>query len=136
MIAKRLNVAEKDVVEMQQRLSSAEVSLEAPISGGDSDQQRTFGDLLEDQKEISIETFLADKQIKSIFFQHLEEFQESLEGRDREIFDIRLKAEEPMTLQEVGDKYGISRERARQIEVRIIKKLKRFVKDKGTLDIG
>lgn len=130
-IAKRLNVSEKDVVEMQKRLLSPEMSLDAPI-GEDGGAYR---DLLADDKNISIEEALADKQVQLIFSQHLEEFKEQLKGRDREIFDLRLSREKPKTLQEIGDMYGITRERVRQIEIRIIRKLKDFVKEKGTLDI-
>lgn len=130
-IAKRLNVPEKDVVEMQKRLMGSDISMETPIG---EDGAATYGDLIADEKG-SIDDLLADKQVKLIFSQHLEEFKETLKGRDREVFDLRLASEAPMTLQEIGDKYGITRERVRQIEARITQKLKAFVKEKGTLDI-
>jgi RNA polymerase sigma-32 factor len=58
----------------------------------------------------------------------------TLKGSDLEIFDARLLAEEPLTLQELGDRYGITRERARQIEARIVQKLRDFVSKRGLLD--
>ncbi len=131
-IAARLNVLEKDVIEMQKRLSSPDVSLEAPVGGEDS---VTFGDILADDSTPSIEEVMADRQVKTIFSQHLEEFKKKLKGRDRDIFELRLTNASPLTLQEIGEKYQVSRERVRQIEARIIKKLREFVKEKGTLDV-
>ncbi len=130
-IAKRLNVSEKDVVEMQKRLLNPDLSLDAPLN---EESSAPYRDLLADEQS-SIEDLLSDQQVKMIFSQHLEEFKKQLKGRDREIFDLRLSSETPQTLQEIGDKYGISRERVRQIETRITQKLKDFVKEKGTLDI-
>lgn len=131
-IAARLNVSEKEVIEMQKRLSSPDVSLEAPIGDEDSN---SYGDLLGDESSSSIEEILADRQVKTIFSQHLEEFKAQLKGRDRDIFELRLTHSSPLTLQEIGERYKVTRERVRQIEARIIKKLKDFIKEKGTLDI-
>lgn len=131
-IAKRLNVSERDVVEMQKRLSSPDVSLDAPFS---EESASSFGESLPDEKQESIDDLLADRQVRLIFSQYLDEFKDTLKGRDREIFEYRLNHEAPLTLQELGEKYGITRERVRQIETRITNKLKEFVKKKGTLDI-
>jgi RNA polymerase sigma-32 factor len=131
MIAANLNVSEKDVIEMQMRLSSSEFSLDAP---SDSDSSSTRGDFIADEHE-TIEDYLSDQQVKVLFSGYLEEFRNSLKGRDQELFDLRLTSEDPITLQEIGDRFGITRERARQIEARIIDKLKQFVKEKGTLDV-
>jgi len=117
---------------MQKRLLNPDFSLDAPVSEGSSTSN---GDLLVDDGKTSIEDLLADQQVKLIFSQHLEEFKQELKGRDREIFDLRISSETPLTLQEIGERYGITRERVRQIETRIIQKLKDFVKEKGTLDI-
>ena len=134
LIAESLDVPEKDVIEMQKRLQAPDMSLDAPISNEEG-SQGTRADLIQDQNSINIEELLSDEQVKYIFSQHLEEFKENLSGRDLDIFNKRLVADKPMTLQEIGDSYGISRERARQIEARIVKKLKEFVNEKGTLDI-
>jgi len=72
--------------------------------------------------------------IGEIFAEHLAAFRKSLKGRDIDIFDARLVAETPLTLQEIGDKYGISRERARQLEARILEKLRAYVDSRGLLD--
>lgn len=134
LIAKSLDVPEKDVIEMQKRLQAPDMPLDAPISNEDG-AQGTRADLIQDQNSLNIEEFLSDEQVKYIFSQHLDEFKKNLTGRDLDIFNKRLVADKPMTLQEIGDAYGISRERARQIEARIVKKLKEFVNEKGTLDV-
>lgn len=131
MLAEHLSVREKDVIEMQARLGSPDVSLDAPI-GNDPDAA-TRGSMIaaagEDPDEI-----LGNEEIKRIFSEHLAEFRDGLKGRDLEIFDARMMAEEPLTLQEIGDRYGITRERARQIESRILAKLREFVEKRGQID--
>ncbi|MEI8024823.1 MAG: RNA polymerase factor sigma-32 [Pseudomonadota bacterium] len=131
LLASSLKVPEKDVIEMQKRLASRDVSLDAPL---DVDSNSTRADLLTDDQE-TIEDYLADQQVKVLFSGYLVEFRDSLKGRDQELFDLRLTSEEPLTLQDIGTRFGITRERARQIEARIIEKLKAFVKEKGTLDV-
>lgn len=135
LIAKTLNVSEKDVIEMQKRLSFSDVSLDAPLSiESSSDRVLRRQDTLVEENAPSLENELADKQIKEMFLAHLDEFVSSLKGRDLEIFHSRLMNETPLTLQEVGDRYGITRERARQIEARILSKLKAFAAKKGIVD--
>lgn len=138
MIAESLNVKEKDVVEMQQRLQAPEVSLDAPVSRAQAHNGSagmTQGDLMA-SPEVAADDLLADEQIKQVFADHLEDFRKTLKERDLDFFQSRMVAESPLTLQELGNKYGISRERARQIEARILKNLKKFVLEKGTLDIS
>lgn len=135
-LAESLNVPERDVVEMQKRLRSSDVSLDAPILLGDGGSGGSYGDTLADEEQLSLDELLSKKQTDTIFSAHLKEFVAALNERDREIFKKRIAAENPKTLQEIGDEYGISRERARQIEAKIIKNLKAFVKEKGDLDIS
>ncbi len=135
VIAKNLNVAEKDVLNMQQRLSSSDLSIDAPVKGADGQEGLSPQDFLQDNTGVSIEALLADQQVQKIFTEHLEEFEKGLVGRDREVFRCRLRSETPVTLQEIGDRFGVSRERARQIEARILRKLKAFVKEKGKLEV-
>lgn len=132
-LAKVLDVKEKDVIEMQMRLGSPDVSMDAPISGGmDEGQSATRGSLMA-SNEGTVEDQLATDQVKGIFGQHLKDFEKTLKGRDLDIFLQRMISESPLTLQQIGDKYEISRERARQLEVKILKKLKEFVLAKGLL---
>jgi RNA polymerase sigma-32 factor len=135
LIAHNLNVPERDVIEMQKRLYARDISLDAPLGNENDPISVTHKDFMADDKEVAIDDLLADQQVKMIFSQHLAEFKSQLKGRDLEIFETRLVSEKPLTLQEIGNKYGISRERARQIEARIVQKLKEFIKEKGTLDL-
>lgn len=132
LIAANLNVTEKDVVEMQQRLSSPDISLDAPL-GLDEKSGPIKASQIASPEE-SIEDVLSKRQFMSLFKDHLEEFKKTLQGKDLEIFNQRLVSETPLSLQELGDKYGISRERIRQIEARVIKKLKQFLVEKNLIE--
>lgn len=133
LLAENLNVKEKDVIEMQMRLSAPDYSLDAPIKrdGGESISR---GAMIASDSE-SAEDLLSSREEMSLFTEHLDEFKITLKGRDLEIFNNRIMAEKPLTLQEIGDRYGVSRERARQLEAKIIKNLKQFVQDKGVIDL-
>jgi RNA polymerase sigma-32 factor len=133
LIANSLDVSENDVIEMQKRLSAPDLSLDAPVG---EDESTTQLDYLQDDSHEGIDDLLADAQTQFVFRQHLKEFTEKLSGRDLDIFNSRIMAEDPITLQDIGDKYSISRERARQIEAKIVSNLKEFIKAKGTLDIS
>jgi len=127
LLASNLNVREQDVVEMQQRLSGPDLSFDEPVSeGSDVTRGSTYADPGE-----SVEDILAKKEVQTIFKKHLDEFKKRITGRDLELFEDRLLSVQPMTLQEFGERHGITRERARQIEVRLMQKLKEFVREKG-----
>ena len=72
---------------------------------------------------------LADQEAKAILHDKLMLFRQQLKGKESVIFDKRLLTEEPMTLQEIGDRFGISRERVRQLESRLKKKLKAYLEE-------
>jgi RNA polymerase sigma-32 factor len=133
LLAANLDVKEKEVIEMQKRLSGGDVSLDAPLSS-DDEGGASRGSLLAADVEL-VDELLAAEEIRQHFADHVREFRKTLKGRDLEIFEQRMIAEEPLTLQEVGDRYQITRERARQIEARILQKLKDFVAGKGIIDI-
>ena len=133
MIADRLQVPEKDIIEMQKRMSASDVSLDALVSQ-DSGSLVTTGDLLKDTKNEPVDDWIARIQIKTQFKEYMQEFYKTLPERDLFILQSRILSETPLTLQQIGDKYGITRERARQIEVRIIKKIKLYLIDKGFLE--
>ncbi len=131
LLAEHLNVREKDVEEMQARLAAPDVSLDAPL--GDGPDAVTRGQLLP-TPGANADELLANAEVRRIFDEHLAEFRATLKGRDLEIFDARLMSDEPLTLQDLGDRYGVTRERARQIEGRILQKLRQFVENRGQLD--
>jgi RNA polymerase sigma-32 factor len=123
LLAQRLNVKEDEVVEMEQRLGSRDLSVDVPI--GD-DAEATMLNFLQDNKQSPEEQF-ADAQYRELLRQKMEQFAKSLKDKELVIYRERLLTEEPVTLREIGEKYGISRERVRQIEERVKKKLKTYL---------
>ena len=126
LLAERLNVTEQDVVEMDQRLGPDEVSIDAPV-GEDGDGTR--GDrILPASGFPAADERLATEELKRLFRDKLEAFGKTLEGKEKYIFEKRLTAEEPMTLQDIGTHFGFSRERARQIEAALVNRMREFVR--------
>jgi RNA polymerase sigma-32 factor len=123
LLAERLDVRESDIEEMTQRLGSGEVSLNAPINDNGKEE---YGSLIADYSD-SADEQLASMESKSILMKKLEEFKTRLSEKDLDIFENRIMAEKPLTLQELGDKYNISRERVRQIQTRITKNIKNWL---------
>jgi RNA polymerase sigma-32 factor len=123
LLAQRLDVKESEVVEMEQRLAARDLSVDAPVEAGET---ATMLDFLP-SKDATAEEEVASAESRELISQKVKEFGETLTGKDRVIFEGRLMAEEPLTLQQIGDRYGISRERVRQIEERVKKKLKAYL---------
>jgi RNA polymerase sigma-32 factor len=125
LLSHRLDVKESEIVEMDQRLNSWEISLDSPLREDSEDTHKSFlpsGDLPVDDQ-------LADQEAKAILHEKLMLFRQQLKGKEAAIFDQRLLTEEPMTLQEIGDRFGISRERVRQLESRLKKNLKAYLEE-------
>ena len=98
----------------------------AMLSGEDGDGSRTRLDLIEDDYS-DPEDSVDAAEFKSLMQSKLLAFGADLEGRELEIFTDRLMSEEPVTLQELGDRWGVSRERARQVEKRMILRLRAYL---------
>jgi RNA polymerase sigma-32 factor len=123
LLAQRLHVKEDEVVEMEQRLGSRDLSVDVPI--GDDDEA-TLLNFLQDNKQSPEEQF-ADAQYRELLRLKMEQFAKNLKDKELVIYRERLLTEDPVTLREIGEKYGISRERVRQIEERVKKKLKTYL---------
>jgi len=123
LLADQLNVKEKEVVEMTQRLEGHEVSLSTPVG---EDESSSYGDFLPAPQE-DTEKHLADKQLKTLFQSKLATFTKRLKTREADILSNRVLSENPKTLENFAQKYDISKERVRQIEANLIKKLKKFI---------
>jgi RNA polymerase sigma-32 factor len=123
LLAQRLNVKEDEVVEMEQRLGSRDLSVDVPM--GDDDEA-TLLHFLPDDKQSPEEEF-AETQYRELLREKMELFARSLKDKELVIYRERLLNEEPLTLREIGEKYGISRERVRQIEERVKRKLKAYL---------
>ncbi|HET6584070.1 MAG TPA: RNA polymerase factor sigma-32 [Nannocystaceae bacterium] len=126
-IAKELDVSPREVVEMERRMAAPDVSLDAPLSADDGDA-RTRLDLVEDIAA-DPEDRVDAAEFKDLLQEKLRHFGADLEGREQEIFADRLMADEPITLQELGDRWNVSRERARQIEKRLVTRLRAYLQD-------
>ncbi len=124
LLSEKLGVSEREIVDMDQRLDGWDVSLDAPLKD-DSDTERI--ELLSTEVE-STEDRVAKKEIEALLHSKIAEFKKTMTERELEIFDKRIFSDTPVTLQEIGDRYGISRERVRQVEKNIIKKLRDYFK--------
>lgn len=123
LLAQRLDVKEGEVVEMEQRLANRDLSTDVPIGDGD---EVTLLHFLADNKAGPEERF-ANTEYRQLLSEKMEKFARNLKDKELVIFRERLLNEEPLTLREIGEKYGISRERVRQIEERVKKKLKAYL---------
>src|SRR5213080_2804115 len=126
IIAKRLGVTEQDVIDMNRRLGG-DVSLNAPIrEDGDSGEwQDWLVDEVSDQERIMAESEELDNRRKA-----LSDALNVLNDRERRIFEARRLSEDPITLEELAEEFGLSRERVRQIEVRAFEKVQDAVKNR------
>lgn len=127
LLADKLNVKESEVVEMEQRLSGSDVSVDAPL-GSDSSDSTMLSVLPMDQA--SAEDLLDQKQTRALLEAGFSEFATTLNPKERIIFEQRMLSDDKATLQEIADKLSLSRERIRQIENRLREKLKAFLQKK------
>jgi len=125
LLSERLGVSEREIVDMDQRLDGWDLSLDAPVKE-DSNTERM--ELLETDSE-SVEEQMAKKEMKALLHEKIDEFSKQMTPRESEIFTSRIFSDTPATLQQIGDKYQISRERVRQIEKNIIKKMRDYFRN-------
>ena len=126
-LAQRMGVKESEVREMQERMAQSEVSLDQPTSAGDDDTRLI--DVLPD-RENNPEEAAAEGEWRQFAHERVAEFEATLHDKELEIFRARLLTENPDTLQEIGARFGISRERVRQIETRLKKRLKEYIQSR------
>ena len=124
LLSERLGVSEREIVDMDQRLDGWDVSLDAPLKD-DTDTERI--EILKTPSD-SVEEQVAKKEIESLLHNKIAKFRKKLTKRELEIFDLRIFSDSPVTLQKIGDRYGISRERVRQVEKNVIKKTREYFK--------
>lgn len=123
LIASGLGVKEKEVIEMDQRLGSREMSLDEPLK---DDSETSLMSIIPSQ-EPAIDDQLADEEVSTLFKKKVAEFMKTMNERDLNILQCRILSEEPKSLLEIGESYGISKERVRQLEANIIKRLKKYI---------
>jgi RNA polymerase sigma-32 factor len=125
LLAERLDVSEDDVLQMERRLAEHDLSFDAPLVSGEPD--RSFGDLIAGPGD-SAEQQVGDEELRRVFLAKVQEFAGGLDPREQRIVEARILAEEPRTLQELGDEFGVTRERVRQLEARLVGRLREYLK--------
>ena len=126
----RLGIPEDEVKTMTQRMSGRDVSLDQPIGDNDSS---TMIDLQKNEYEVAIDDELGLQEEIQLLTENIDKIRPGLNERETYLLENRLLSDSPLTLQEIGDKYGITREAVRQMESRLIKKIKKemFPESKG-----
>jgi RNA polymerase sigma-32 factor len=119
LLASTISVKVEEINSMQERLSCTDVSLDATIYDGSDD---TVMDTLHSDDDV--EEIVSERQKSLMFSRKLTEFKDTLDDRDTFILNHRVMTDEPMTLDTIGNHFNISRERVRQVELRMIKNLK------------
>jgi RNA polymerase sigma-32 factor len=112
---------------MDRRLSRGDASLDAAVSETEG-KPTTRMDLLPTSTAGPDET-AEGTEIQEIVRERLNEFRKTLSGKDIVIFEKRLVSDEPMTLQQLGDQFGVSRERVRQLEARLTGRLREYLRE-------
>lgn len=124
LISSKMGVPEKDIMHMNGRLSVRDMSLNAPMSHDDDSAE--FIDSLVDERATP-EQLYANTEQQSVMHEHLAKAVASLPERERHIFSERKLRDDPPTLEELGESYGISRERVRQLEARAFERVQKAV---------
>jgi RNA polymerase sigma-32 factor len=127
LLAERLDVSEEDVVSMEQRLAQGELSTDAPY-GRDDDRSTTLGDMLSGG-DADAEGAVGDAELRRVFLEKVQDFAATLDEREQRIVAERILAEEPKTLQQLGDAFGLTRERVRQLEKGVVTRLREYLKE-------
>jgi len=120
-ISEKLGIPVDEIRDMAQRLSQRDVALDKPVF---EDSPTSYGDLQNDTSSLNLEDKVGREEEVSILKKKLEELRPDLNEREKILLEERILNEEPLTLQEIGEKYGITREAVRQAEVRLMKKIK------------
>ncbi|MBI5407093.1 MAG: RNA polymerase factor sigma-32 [Nitrospirae bacterium] len=123
LIAHGLGVKEKEVIEMDIRLGNRELSLDEPL------REDTDSPLLSiiPSNEAPVDEQLADEEVSTLLREKIAEFSKTMNERDLDILQNRILSESPKSLNAMGEAYGISKERVRQLEENIIKRLRKFL---------
>ena len=130
-LARDLDVAKEDIMEMEQRMSSRDLSLDAPFDEG---QELTHLDLLREDS-LNQEEAIAEEEEKKIRERDVQNAMRRLNEKEVYVIKNRIMSEEPLTLQEIGDHLNLSRERVRQIESEALKKLRKEFGTRSELQV-
>jgi len=126
LIAEKLGVREPEVLDLQQRLSQGDLSTDAPARR-DEPGGASFGESLA-SGDASVDDAVAEQDMRRTLREHIDRFAVGLEARDQKILRERILSEDPRTLQEIGDELGLTRERIRQLEKKLVDGLRDYMK--------
>lgn len=129
-ISENLGVSQKAVIEMNKRIGeqSGDFSIDMTFDNDEGGRGQSLGETLSTE-ESDIDDALGHEQEVKILKDRLGNFLDDLKERDRDIFTKRLLDEAPMSLQAIADEYGVSRERIRQVEARLLDKLRVYMEE-------
>jgi RNA polymerase sigma-32 factor len=122
-LASTFAVSEREVIEMERRLAGGDASLDWPKAGDEDDRPRRAALSAEPEERPDVEA--ETHEFNLALGRELRAFEQTLEGREAEIFRGRFVGEEVVTLAEIADRFGVSRERVRQLEERLKMRLRR-----------
>lgn len=120
LLSSRLGVNEEDVKQMAQRLSGRDVSLNSPLDSENSSSLLDF----ESSNDVGADERLGHAEELEVLKQNIDQIRPKLNEKETYILDNRILADDPMTLQEIGEHYGVTREAVRQLEARLIKRIR------------
>lgn len=129
MLSTRLGVREKDVSVMEERMGGKDISLDQPL---DDETKSRLGDFQTNSDELTVDDQLSLLEQLEILRQNIDRIKSSLNEKELFLLEQRLLADNPLTLQEVGDKFGVTREAIRQIEARLIDKIRGMFLESST----
>lgn len=124
-LAEQFSISEADITHLDRRITARDLSLNAPVSNSEEDSME-FIDILEDNTP-SPEVLVARTQETEFRQKYLKDAMFQLSERERHIFTERRLKEDPITLEKLGEHYGISRERVRQLENRAYTKVQTII---------
>ena len=125
-LAEHFATTEGEVTAVQKSLSARDVSLETPLDDGGG---HTYADVIGDARPIPAKEVEEEEMIATVK-RHIADFAKGLKPSDRALLEERLMGEEPLTLAEIGAKFGVTREAMRQAEERLMKRLKTYLQEK------
>lgn len=128
LLSSRLGVSEDEVKEMEKRMAGRDLSLDAPL-GKDGGGTGHFMDTQADLSSVPMDDALALSEEKEIFSREIKKIIKTLNDKEKYLLQHRILGDPPQTLQEVGDHFKITRERARQLEERVVEKIKEHFKN-------
>ncbi len=125
LLAQRLNVKESEVIEMSQRMDNWDMSLESPVREDSGDERKDFFPV----GGPSVEERVAEGEVQEWMGAILDKLRRTLNEKELLILEKRLLSDDPQTLQDIADRFGLSRERVRQIEANLLKKMRLYLEN-------